>query len=97
MEPEKFSCTLDYKYVKTVLQVVIGVYAVVEEKLLTGLMEVEGILSAKPLGYVYLDVVDPDPVTPRVLLIGWQNASLLQVFYLVTDALTRLAADYFWL
>lgn len=81
---------------------VIRVQAVPEDVLLTVLIEVEGILNAKPLGYVSSDVADPDPVTPSMLLVGRRDASLPQVSY-VPDALTRrrwrlsqTIADHFW-
>lgn len=61
----------------------------------------EGILNAKPLGYVSSDS-DPDPVTPSMLLMGRQDASLPQVAY-APDNLTRrrwrhcqMMADHFW-
>lgn len=41
-----------------------------EDALLTVLIEVEDILKAKPLAYVSLDVAEPDPLTPNMLLIG---------------------------
>lgn len=44
------------------------------------LIEVEGILNSKPLGYVSSDVVDPDPVTPNLLLMGWLDPSLPKQF-----------------
>ena len=47
----------------------------------TVLTKVEGLLNAKPLGYNSSDVVDPDPVTPSLLLIGHYNASLPQDLY----------------
>lgn len=74
--------------VKKSLQVVIGAQVLQEEVLLTLLIEVEGILNAKPLGYVSSDVSDPDPVTPSMLLMGRQDASLPQVAY-APDNLTR--------
>ncbi|TWW76225.1 hypothetical protein D4764_13G0008870 [Takifugu flavidus] len=92
----------EIRSVKRALQVVIGAQAVPEDMLLTVLIEVEGILNAKPLGYVSSDVADPDPVTPSILLMGRRDASLPQVSY-VPDALTRrrwrqslMIADHFW-
>nr|XP_061832460.1 uncharacterized protein LOC133616862 [Nerophis lumbriciformis] len=88
--------------VKKSLQVVIGAQVLQAEVLLTLLIEVEGILNAKPLGYVSSDVADPDPVTPSMLLMGRQDASLPQVTY-APDTLTRrrwrhcqMMADHFW-
>lgn len=87
---------------KTALQVVIGTEALPEEVLLTLLIEVEGMLNAKPLGYVSADAADPDPVTPSMLLMGRRDASLPQVSYAPT-AVTRkrwrhsqMMADHFW-
>ncbi|KAE8295207.1 Extracellular calcium-sensing receptor [Larimichthys crocea] len=87
--------------VKKSLQVVIGAQVLQEEVLLTLLIEVEGILNAKPLGYISSDR-DPDPVTPSMLLMGRQDASLPQVTY-APDKLTRrrwrhcqMMADHFW-
>ncbi|TWW77362.1 hypothetical protein D4764_12G0007520 [Takifugu flavidus] len=92
----------EIRSVKRALQVVIGAQAVPEDVLLTVLIEVEGILNAKPLRYVSSDVADPDPVTPSMLLMGRRDASLPQVSY-VPDALTRrrwrqsqMIADHFW-
>lgn len=78
----------EVRSVKRALQVVIGTQAVAEDALLTVLIEVEGILNAKPLGYVSSNVADPDPVTPSMLLMRRRYASLPQVSY-VPDALTR--------
>ncbi|KAL1266305.1 hypothetical protein QQF64_001980 [Cirrhinus molitorella] len=41
-----------------------------EEVLRTVLIEVEGIMNSKPLGYVSSDISDPDPITPNLLLYG---------------------------
>ena len=88
--------------VKKALQVVIGAQSLQEEVLLTVLIEVEGILNSKPLGYVSSDVGDPDPVTPNMLLMGRRDASLPQVSY-APDPLTRrrwrhcqMMVDHFW-
>lgn len=53
---------------------------VCEDVLYTVLMEVKGILNSKPLGYISIDVADPDPVTPNILLMGrgMGNAALPQ-------------------
>lgn len=47
----------EIRSVKRALQVVLGAQAVPEDVLLTVLIEVEGILNAKPLGYVSSDVL----------------------------------------
>lgn len=87
--------------VKKALQVVVGQQSLHEDVLLTLLIEVEGILNAKPLGYVSSDIADPDPVTPNMLLMGRRDASLPQVSY-APDTLTRrwrhcqMMVDHFW-
>lgn len=60
----------EIRSVKSALQVVVGSQLVPEEVLCTVLIEVEGILNSKPLGYVSSDVADIDPVTPNMLLMG---------------------------
>ncbi len=64
-----------------------------ENVLQTVLIEVEGILNSKPLGYVSSDVADLDPVTPNMLLMGWRDASLPQVIYVVQASLAAFS-DY---
>lgn len=58
------------------LRIVIGAQTVTEEVLKTALIEIQGILNAKPLGYVSSDIADPDPVTPNYFLMGRTDASL---------------------
>ena len=81
--------------VKKALQVVIGAQSLHGEVLLTFLVEVEGILNAKPLGYVSSDLADP--VTPSMLLMGRRDASLPQVSYatdtLIQEAVAPLSND----
>lgn len=74
-----------------------------EEVLRTVLVEIEGILNSKPLGYTSSDVADPDPVTPNMLLMGRPDASLPQVIYPESELLSKrrwrhsqLLADHFW-
>lgn len=69
----------------------------------TVLIEVEGILNSKPLGYVSTDVADPDPVTPNLLLMGRLDPSLPQAVYDDAEPLSRrrwrhsqVLADQFW-
>lgn len=68
----------------------------------TVLIEIEGILNSKPLGYSSSDVADPDPITPNCLLMGRWDASLPQVFYESPEILGRrwyhslVLADHFW-
>ncbi|XP_057704715.1 uncharacterized protein LOC130923208 [Corythoichthys intestinalis] len=67
------------------------------------LIEVEGILNAKPLGYLSSDVADPDPITPNMLIMGRRDSSLPQAVYDSTNLLgtrrwkhSQLLADHFW-
>lgn len=52
-----------------------------ESVLQTLLVEAEGILNSKPLGYVSSDIADLDPVTLNMLLMGRCDASLPQALY----------------
>lgn len=74
-----------------------------DEVLRTLLVEIEGILNSKPLGYTSADIADPDPITPNSLLIGRPDASLPQVVYPDSELLSsrrwrhsQLLADHFW-
>ena len=95
----------EIKSVKNSLWVILGARTVTEPVLRTVLIEVEGILNSKPLGYVSSDVADIDPVTPAVLLMGCRDASLPQVVYPDTEPLlgrsrwrhSQILADHFWL
>ena len=67
------------------------------------LLEVEGIINSKPLGYVSSSLADLDPVTPNVLLMGRPDGSLPQIVYPETELLSRrrwrhsqVLADRFW-
>lgn len=71
--------------------------------MLTVLIEVEGILNSKPLGYVSSDIADVDPITPNMLLMGRRDASLPQAVYGTREKLGRrkwrhsqVMADQFW-
>ncbi|KAL0147788.1 hypothetical protein M9458_056904 [Cirrhinus mrigala] len=93
----------EIKSVKASLQVVLKDHTVSEEVLSTVLIEVEGILNSKPLGYVSSDIADPDPVTPNLLLMGRRDASLPQAVYGPSNLLGRrryrhsqVIADHFW-
>ncbi|XP_076856690.1 uncharacterized protein LOC143510810 [Brachyhypopomus gauderio] len=93
----------EIRSVKTALYTTVGAQAVSEEVLRTVLLEVEGILNSKPLGYVSSDARDPDPVTPNVLLMGRPDGSLPQVVYPKDELLSRrhwrhsqVLADHFW-
>lgn len=70
---------------------------------MTVLIKVEGILNSKPLGYASSDLADPDPITPNVLLMGRQDATLPQAVYGSSDLLgcrrwkhSQVLADHFW-
>lgn len=74
-----------------------------EEVLRTVLVEIEGILNSKPLGYTSTDIAEHDPVTPNMLHMGRPDASLPQVIYPESELLSkrrwrhsRLLADHFW-
>ncbi|KAJ8346562.1 hypothetical protein SKAU_G00279630 [Synaphobranchus kaupii] len=60
----------EVKSVKTALKVMLKDQIVSENVLRTVLIEVEGIMNAKPLGYLSSDVADPDPITPNILIMG---------------------------
>ncbi|XP_051785092.1 uncharacterized protein LOC127528414 [Erpetoichthys calabaricus] len=93
----------EIRSIKTALNITLGSQTVTEEVLRTILVEVEGILKAKPLGYVSSNLADLDPVTPNYLLMGRPDSSLPQVVYPESDLLTRrrwrysqVLADRFW-
>lgn len=48
------------------------------EMLHTVMVEIEGILNPKPIGCASSDIADPDPITPNLLLMWQQDASLPQ-------------------
>ena len=64
---------------KNALQVAVVHQPVSEDILSTVLIEVEGILNSKPLGYTSSDVVNLDPVTPNMLLMRWHDSTLPHV------------------
>ncbi|KAL6483178.1 hypothetical protein MHYP_G00080500 [Metynnis hypsauchen] len=93
----------EIKSVKASLQTVLKDQVLPEEALMTVLIEVEGILNSKPLGYASSDLADPDPITPNLLLMGRRDASLPQAVYGSSDLLGRrrwrhsqVLADHFW-
>ncbi|KAI2646455.1 Polyprotein P3 [Labeo rohita] len=93
----------EIRSIKAALRVTIGAQTVTEEVLRTVLIEVEGILNSKPLGYTSSDVADLDPITPYCFLIGRRDASLPQVIYQESEMLSRrrwrhsqLLAEHFW-
>nr|XP_055049757.1 uncharacterized protein LOC129435890 [Misgurnus anguillicaudatus] len=93
----------EVKSVKSALRVVLREQSVPESVLQTLLVEVEGMLNSKPLGYVSSDIADPDPVTPNMLLMGRHDASLPQVLFDSNQLLgkrrwrhSQVLADHFW-
>ncbi|XP_036070983.1 uncharacterized protein LOC118599568 [Oryzias melastigma] len=93
----------EIKSIKMALRVILQENVVPEPVLQTVLVEVEGMLNAKPLGYISSDAADPDPVTPNLLLMGRRDASLPQAVYASSDLLTKrrwrhsqILADHFW-
>ncbi|XP_067654469.1 uncharacterized protein [Haliotis asinina] len=79
----------EIRSVKDGLKVALGDQSVTESVLQTVLVEVEGILNSKPLGYVSTDAKDVDPITPNILLMGRRDASLPQVVYPADELLGR--------
>ncbi len=65
----------EIRSIKTALYATLNAQSVTEEMLNTILIEIEGILNSKPLGYISSDVADPDPVTPPCKL-TWQSIRL---------------------
>ena len=54
----------------------------------TVLIEVEGILNSKPLGYALTDVADVDRVTPYLVFMVRLDSSLPQAVYAHTEILS---------
>lgn len=71
----------EVKSIKASLQVAMGSQAVLEDVLYTTIVEVEGILNSEPLGYMSADVTNPYTITPNILLMGWWDVVLPQVYY----------------
>lgn len=93
----------EIRSVKAALYATVQPHMIPEEVLRTVLIEVEGILNSKPLGYVSSDVADADPVTPNLLLMGRLDPSLPQAVYEESELLSRkrwkhsqILADQFW-
>lgn len=93
----------EVKSVKTALKVILKDQIVPDTVLHTVLIEVEGIMNSKPLGYLSTDVADPDPVTLNILIMGHQDSSLAQAIYDSTNLLgtrrwkhSQVLADHFW-
>ncbi|CAI5657811.1 unnamed protein product [Oreochromis niloticus] len=93
----------EIRSVKTALYTTVGSQPLQEEVLRMVLVEVEGILNSKPLGYVSSDISDPDPVTPNCFLMGRPDGVLPQLAYPKEELLSRrrwkhsqVLADHFW-
>ncbi len=93
----------EIRSIKTALNATLNAQTVTEEMLNTILIEIEGILNSKPLGYVSSDLADPDPITPNLLLMGRLDPSLPQTIYHDSNLLSRrrwracqVLADRFW-
>lgn len=93
----------EIRSVKSTLRATLGSQTVTEEVLQTVLIEVEGILNSKPLGYISSDIADLDPITPNHLLMGRPSSSLPPVIYQQSELLSRrrwrqsqILTDHFW-
>lgn len=93
----------EVRSVKTAPKVVLREQPVPETVLHIVLVEVEGILNAKPLGYVSSDIADPDPIMPSIVLMGCSDASLPQAVYDPSNTLgnrrwrhSQILVDHFW-
>ncbi|XP_057695374.1 uncharacterized protein LOC130917729 [Corythoichthys intestinalis] len=93
----------EIRSVKSALRTTLGVQVVPEEVRRTVLVEIEGILNSKPLGYVSSDIADPDPITPNTLLMGRHDSALPLVVYPKSDLSSRkrwrhsqILSDQFW-
>ncbi|XP_037604330.1 uncharacterized protein LOC119475569 [Sebastes umbrosus] len=92
----------EIRSVKNALRVAVGHQPVSEDVLNTVLIEVEGILNSKPLGYISSDVANLDPVTPNMLIMGRRDSTLPQVTYAPESMGRRrwrqsqILADQFW-
>lgn len=88
---------------KGALKAVLGDRTVTDAVLRTVLVEVEGILNSKPLGYASSEIADVDPVTPNMLLMGRRDPALPMVVYDERELKGRrnwrhsqVLADQFW-
>lgn len=79
----------EIRSIKAALASTLGSQVVKEEILQTVLIEIEGMLNSKPLGYVSSDVADPDPITTNLLLMGRLDPSLPQVIYHDSELIGR--------
>lgn len=79
----------EIRSLKQALTATIGAQSVTFEVLQTVLVEIEGILNSKPLGYTSSDIADPDPITPNSLLMGRLDSSLSPVVYPESDLISK--------
>ena len=93
----------EVRSVKGALRAVLEDRTVPEAVLHTVLVEVEGIVNSKPLGYASTDIADPDPITPNMLLMGRRDPALPMVLYDDSELRGRrswrhsqVLADQFW-
>lgn len=93
----------EIRSLKQALTATIGAQSVTFEVLQTVLVEIEGILNSKPLGYTSSDIADPDPITPNSLLMGRPDSTLPPVVYPESELISRrrwrhsqVLADHFW-
>ncbi|XP_076135495.1 uncharacterized protein LOC143118304 [Alosa pseudoharengus] len=93
----------EIRSIKNALRVILGKQTTSEAVLQTVLIEVEGIMNSKPLGYLSSNAADSDPVTPNLLLMGRRDASLPQAMFANSKLLGRrkwrhsqMLADHFW-
>ncbi|KAI5608002.1 hypothetical protein C0J50_9702, partial [Silurus asotus] len=75
--------------IKYALRIVVGAQTVTEKVLQTVLIEIEGILNSKLLGYVSSNVADLNSNTPNLLLMKRLDSSLPQVIYPADEYIGR--------
>ena len=93
----------EVRSIKTALYTVLGQQTPTDEVFATVLVEIEGILNSKPLGYASSDVADVDPITPNCLLMGRRDPTLPQAVYDPSELVGRrlwrhsqVLTDQFW-
>lgn len=90
----------EIRFLKQALTATIGEQSVTFEGLQTVLVEIEGILNSKPLGYTSSDIADLDPIS---LLMGHSDSSLPHIVYPESEFISRrwwrqsqVLSDNFW-
>ncbi|XP_026094149.1 uncharacterized protein LOC113066497 [Carassius auratus] len=93
----------EIRSLKQALMTTLGAQSVTFEVMYTVLVEIEGILNSKPLGYSSSDISDLDPITPNSLLMGRPDSSLPPVIYPESELISQrrwrhsqVLADQFW-